>query len=98
MFKNYILLYNNILQLGNTKESMFGSNRIKINLQLWHRIWISAILWCTHSVLAKAGSAKGAPTKDCHLECQFPMGLKYYWFENNNKKTYPVVTASVVTN
>lgn len=43
--------------------------------------------WYTDSVLAKAGSTKraNAPTKYCHLEFKFPMGLKYYWFVN--KKT-----------
>lgn len=47
---NYKLLCNicnilcNILKPGNTKESMFGSNSIKITLQLWYGIWVSAIL------------------------------------------------------
>lgn len=45
MFKNtnYIFLCNNMLKLGNTKERTFGGSSIKINLELWHRIWMSAI-------------------------------------------------------
>lgn len=52
---------------------------------------MSATLWCTYSVLAKAGSTKraNAPKKDCRLEFQFPMGFKYYQFGNKKNLREP---------
>lgn len=62
---NYKLLCNNILKPGNTKESMFGSNSIKITLQLWYRIWDVCYSLVHRQCFRKAGSTKraNAPTK-----------------------------------
>lgn len=73
---NYKLLCNNILKPGNTKESMFGSNSIKITLQLWYRIWMSAILQCTDSVLEKQDALRGQMLlQNCHFKFKFQWGL-----------------------